>query len=171
MVKGARQRLPYRRRRSGDTDFYRRLKLLKSGKPRAVIRISNTQIQCQFTEYVPEGDKILYNITGATLVNKFKWPDKHSKKSIPASYLAGFALGKQALSSGHKEAILDIGLASSSSGSRVFAALKGMIDAGLAIPYGEEVIPSDDRINGVHIDNSLEKDIKKTKKTIEGAFK
>ena len=120
---------------------------------------------------MPEGDKILYNVTGATLVKKFKWPDKHSKKSTPASYLAGFALGKQALSSDHKEAVLDIGLASSSSGSRVFAALKGMIDAGLKIPYGEEVLPSDDRIHGAHIDNSLEKDIKKTKKTIEEAFK
>ena len=106
MAKGARQRLQYRRRRSGETDFHRRLKLLKSGKPRAVVRISNTQVQCQFTEYLAKGDKILYNITGKTLVNKFKWPDKYSKKSMPASYLAGFALGKQALSNGHSAAVL-----------------------------------------------------------------
>ena len=46
-----------------------------------------------------------------------------------------------------------------------------MIDAGLEIPHGESVLPNEDRIYGAHIDVSLEKDVKKTKKAIEGAFK
>jgi large subunit ribosomal protein L18 len=81
------------------------------------------------------------------------------------------ALAKKALSAGHTEAILDIGLAASSPGSRVFAALKGMIDGGLEIPHGDSVLPQEDRINGVHIDDSLAKSVKGTKKAIEGANK
>ncbi|MBO7443322.1 MAG: 50S ribosomal protein L18, partial [Methanobrevibacter sp.] len=36
-------------------------------------------------------------------------------------------------------------------GSKVFAAVKGAADAGLNLPYGESIIPSEDRINGEHI--------------------
>ena len=39
MASGPRQRNQYRRRRSGETDYRRRLKLLKSGECRAVVRI------------------------------------------------------------------------------------------------------------------------------------
>ena len=44
MASGPRQRNQYRRRRSGETDYRRRLKLLKSGNARAVVRISNTRV-------------------------------------------------------------------------------------------------------------------------------
>jgi large subunit ribosomal protein L18 len=37
----------------------------------------------------------------------------------------------------------------------VFAALKGMVDAGLEIPHGDQVLPDEDRINGAHIDDSI----------------
>ena len=40
------------------------------------------------------------------------------------AYLTGFALAKNAISSGHESAILDDGLSASSKGSRVFAALE-----------------------------------------------
>ena len=74
-------------------------------------------------------------MNGKALVDKYSWPEDASRKSIPASYLTGFALAKDAISSGHESAILDIGLSASSKGSRVFAALKGMIDAGLEISW------------------------------------
>ena len=48
-------------------------------------------------------------------------------------------------------AVLDIGLNRATQGARVFAALKGAVDAGLDIPYGEEILPSDERIKGAHI--------------------
>ena len=47
MASGPRQRNQYRRRRSGETDYRRRLKLLKSGNARAVVRVSNTRVVCQ----------------------------------------------------------------------------------------------------------------------------
>ena len=65
--------------------------------------------------------------------------------------------------------MLDIGLSASSTGSRVFAALRGMVDAGLDIPHGVQVFPDDDRIHGAHIDESMAAKVKKSLKAIEEA--
>ncbi len=170
MAQGPRQRNQYRRRVSGETDYRRRLKLLKSGQARAVVRISNTRAVCQIVSWDKEGDKVQVSATGDDLVSKYGWPEGNSRKNIPASYLTGFALGKSALSAGVDEAVLDIGLAASTAGSRVFAALKGMIDAGLEIPHGEDVLPTEERIVGEHIGDSYNKAFDATKKKIEGAF-
>ena len=144
-------------------------KILRGETPRAVVRISNTQTICQLVEFNPDGDIVIASVNGKTLVDKYSWPEDASRKSIPASYLTGFALAKNAMSSGHESAILDIGLSASSKGSRVFAALKGMIDAGLEIPHGEDVLPDEDRINGMHIDASMGDKVKKSIKAIEEA--
>ena len=42
------------------------------------------------------------------------------------------------------------------------------MDAGLELPYSEDVIPSDDRINGEHIGEAISKAVQVTKKSIEG---
>ena len=169
MARGKRQRMRYRRREVGLTDYRRRLKLLRGGKPRAVVRVSNTQIVCQLVDYEPDGDKVLAASSGATLVKDFKWPKKASRKSVPACYLAGYALAKRATAAGHDTAVLDIGLAASTRGNRVFAALKGMVDGGLDIPHSESVIPDEKRLAGEHIDGKLAKAVEKTRKSIEGA--
>ncbi|MAP66039.1 MAG: 50S ribosomal protein L18 [Candidatus Poseidoniales archaeon] len=169
MAHGKNQRLRFKRRRDGETDYRRRMKLLRGETPRAVVRISNTQTICQLVEFNPDGDIVIASVNGKALVDKYSWPEDASRKSIPASYLTGFALAKNAISSGHESAILDIGLSASSKGSRVFAALKGMIDAGLEIPHGEDVLPDEDRINGMHIDASMGDKVKKSIKAIEEA--
>ena len=169
MAHGKNQRLRFKRRRDGETDYRRRMKLLRGETPRAVVRISNTQTTCQLVEFNPDGDIVIASVNGKALVDKYSWPEDASRKSIPASYLTGFALAKNAISSGHESAILDIGLSASSKGSRVFAALKGMIDAGLEIPHGEDVLPDEDRINGIHIDASMGDKVKKSIKAIEEA--
>ena len=79
-------------------------------------------------------------------------------------------MGKAAVASGASEAVLDIGLAASTRGGRVYAALKGMSDAGLEIPHSEDVYPEDERLNGAHIDDSVAGDVETTKNTIEGAY-
>ena len=170
MARGPRQRNQYRRRRSGETDYRRRLKLLKSGNSRAVVRVSNTRVVCQVVSWKADGDKDELYVTGDDLVARYGWPESNSRKNIPASYLTGFALGKAAIAAGHDEAVLDIGLAASSNGNRVFAALKGMVDAGLEIPHGESVLPSEDRLNGAHIDDSYASAVEATKTKIEVAF-
>ena len=171
MAHGKSQRLRPKRRRQGKTDYHRRLRLLRSGVPRAVVRVSNTQVICQLVSYNPSGDTVLQSVNGKSLTDSYSWPEDASRKSVPACYVAGYALGKKAISSGNPEAVLDIGLAASSSGSRVFAALKGMIDAGLEIPHGTTVLPSEERLSGKHIDDSLSSSVEVSIEAIEGAHK
>ena len=171
MAYGKSQRLRPKRRRQGKTDYHRRLRLLRSGAPRAVVRVSNTQVICQLVSYNPNGDIILQSVNGKSLTDSYSWPEDASKKSIPACYVAGYALGKKAISAGNHEAVLDIGLAASSPGSRVFSALKGMVDAGLEIPHGSSVLPSEDRLSGKHIDDSLSSSVEASIEAIEGAHK
>ena len=142
--------------------------MLRGGIPRAVVRVSNTQVTCQLVAYERDGDKVLASVTGKSLVDSFKWPADASRKSVPACYLAGYALATSAVSKGHSEAILDIGLAASSPGNRAYAALRGMVEAGLEIPHSGDVLPSDERVNGEHIGEKIPKAVAATKKSIEG---
>ena len=170
MTYGGKQRNQYRRRMSGETDYRRRLKLLRSGNARAVVRVSNTRTVCQVVNWKVDGDKVELSMTGDDLVSRFGWPEGNSRKNVPASYLVGYAMGKAALAAGHDEAVLDIGLAASTPGNRVFSALKGMVDAGLEIPHGDSVLPNDERAAGAHIDESYASIVEATKSKIEEAF-
>ncbi len=169
MAHGRRQRLRYKRRSTGQTDYHLRLKLLRSGTPRAVVRVTNTQVICQLVGYEDDGDQVISAADGSSLRGKYAWPSKVSTKSVPAAYCTGYALGKQVQKAGHDEAVLDIGLAASTPGNRVFAALKGMVDAGLWVPHSEEIFPSDERLAGEHIDKSIAGAVDKTKAAIEEA--
>ena len=169
MAHGRRQRRRYKRRSTGQTDYHRRLKLLRGGTPRAVVRVTNTQVICQLVGYEDNGDQVISAADGSSLRGKYAWPSKASTKSVPAAYCTGYALGKQVQKAGHDEAVLDIGLAASTSGNRVFAALKGMVDAGLWVPHSEEIFPSDERLAGEHIDKSIAGAVDKTKAAIEEA--
>ncbi len=169
MAHGKNQRLRYKRRRNGETDYRRRIRMLRGGNARAVVRVTNTQTICQLVTYETTGDNVAVSVDGKMLVDAYGWPLDASRKSVPASYLSGYAMAKAAIAAGHDEAILDIGLAASTPGNRVFAALKGMVDAGLEIPHSEDVLPSDERINGAHIDDSIAAAVESAKKSIEEA--
>ena len=169
-MRGNRQRSVFRRRRAGLTDYRRRLKLLRGNKPRAVVRISNTRTTCQLVSWAKEGDLVTVTVTGSDLLKKYGWPESFSQKSVSASYLVGFAMGKAALATGAKEAVLDIGLAASTPGGRVFSALKGMVDAGLEIPHGENVLPDEGRLAGAHISDAIAAAVESTKNAIEEAY-
>ena len=161
----AKTRVEFRRRREGKSDYYKRLKLLKSNKPRAVVRISLKNVNIQFTKFDMNGDNIVVSATAKELKKKgWKW----STSNTPAAYLAGIAAGKKALENGIDEAVLDIGLHVPSKGSKVFASLKGMVDAGIEIPFNEDIIPAEDRLLGKHINNDIEKDVLKIKKDLIG---
>jgi large subunit ribosomal protein L18 len=149
-MRGTRRRSIFRRRKAGLTDYRRRLKLLTGRKPRAVVRVSNTRTTCQLVTWAATGDLVTVSMTGSDLSKKFGWPKDYSQKSVSASYL--------------------VGLAASTPGNRVFSALKGMVDAGLEIPHGENVLPDEDRINGAHINGDMAAAVESTKTKIEGAY-
>lgn len=150
MSQGPRYHMQFRRRREGKTDYRQRLTLLRSGKVRAVVRKSLSGTLVQLVEYTEKGDRVLTQASYNDL-RKLGW--KHSLKDTTASYLVGLLAGVRAKKIDLEEAILDIGLQEPKKGTRVFAALKGLLDAGLEVPHGDEVLPSDERIEGAHKDD------------------
>lgn len=149
MAKGPSYCVPYRRRREGKTHYRKRKALVISGKPRLVIRGSLKNIIAQVTLAKPEGDVVLVSAHSRELIKNFGW--KAPTGNTPAAYLTGLICGLRAKAKGIEEAILDIGLHSPSKGSRIFAVLKGFIDAGVNVSHSEEKLPEDSRIKGEHI--------------------
>ena len=160
-------RLPFRRRREGKTNYRKRLALLKSGKPRVVVRKSNKNIRVQFALYDMNGDRIVASAMGTDL-RKYGW--EYSLSNTPAAYLTGLLAGKRALKKGLKEGVLDIGLYTPRRGARIFAALKGVVDAGVDVPYGEEIVPSEDRLYGKHISDEIAEKVEEIKSKIEEEY-
>ena len=153
-ARGPTYRVPFRRRRDGKTDYRRRLKLLKSGKLRVVVRKSNKYIRMQLISADKEGDKTLVSAMSSELQN-FGYTG--GRCNGPAAYLTGLLFGKRAKAAGDGEGILDIGLITPVHGSNVYASLKGALDSGLAIPHDPEVFPSEDRVSGSIIASFLQK--------------
>ncbi|MFX1355755.1 MAG: 50S ribosomal protein L18 [Promethearchaeota archaeon] len=150
MAKGPRYRRSFRRREEGKTNYHRRLKLLKSKKLRVAIRSSNNHITIQIIQSNIGGDKILVSAHSKELITKYGW--KASTGNIPAAYLTGYLVGLRAKSKKIQEAIFDLGIFYHR--NRVLAACKGVIDAGMEIPYNEEFFPEslNSRIKGSHIE-------------------
>ena len=151
MARGPRYRKSKRRRTEGKTDYHKRLKLLKSKKLRVVIRASNNHIKVQIIESKLGGDKVIVSAFSKELKSKFLW--NANTGNIPTAYLTGYLAGLKAKSSGIEEAILDLGIFYHR--NRVLAACKGVLKAGLDIPFREKLFPEnlDERCNGFHIEN------------------
>ncbi|MEM7819828.1 MAG: 50S ribosomal protein L18 [Candidatus Aenigmatarchaeota archaeon] len=140
----------FRRRREFKTDYRQRLGLLKSGKPRLVIRRFTNNIRIQIVKYEPHGDKTLIDEMTKNL-RKFGW--KGHCGNTPAAYLAGLIVGLKAAQKDIDSAVLDIGLHTSTKGSLIYAAALGAKDAGLKINLNNNIVPDIKRISGLHISN------------------
>ncbi|GIU69288.1 MAG: 50S ribosomal protein L18 [Candidatus Woesearchaeota archaeon] len=144
--------VPYKRKREGRTNYKKRLKLLVSGSLRLVVRKTNKHLIVQLVRYNDSGDNVLVTVTSNEL-KKLGWT--FSTSNIPAAYLTGLLAAKKSVSKGFNSAIVDIGLQTPSSGSRIFAAVKGAIDGGLDITCSEDAFPKEERLNGSHISESV----------------
>lgn len=153
MSTGPRYRVPFRRRREGKTDYRVRLRLLKGGKPRAVVRLTDRRIRVSLVAYDPTGDRVLAAADSREL-GGIEFP-AGSLASTPAAYLTAYLAGLRAKARGAESAVLDAGLRHPTQGGRISAALKGLLDAGLAIPHGEGGFPTNDRLNGTHLGKPL----------------
>lgn len=149
MARSSRYSVSYRRRREGKTDYRKRKALILSRMPRLVVRGTLKNIIVQIVAAKPHGDEVLVSAHSRELLKNYGW--KAPRGNLPAAYLTGLLCGLKAKAKGIKEAVLDIGLHSPTKGARVFAALKGVLDAGLSVPHGEEKLPDEKRIQGVHI--------------------
>jgi large subunit ribosomal protein L18 len=145
---GPRWRVQFRRKREDRTDYRHRLKLLRSGKPRLVVRVSLKHVLAQVIRATPGGDLTLAYAYSKELEG-LGW--KGGTSNTSAAYLVGLLCGYRAIKAGAKECVLDLSAGSPTPQANEFAALKGALDAGLQIPHGEEVLPSEERLRGEHI--------------------
>jgi large subunit ribosomal protein L18 len=150
LAKGPQYNLPFRRRREGRTHYGKREKLVTSGIARFVVRPTNKHLGAQIIQAKPEGDFVLASAHSSEL-KEFGW--KAPCGNMPAAYLTGLLAGRRAKANGVSRAILDIGLYARGPGSRIFAAAKGALNAGLTIPHEETALPKAERIKGQHVGN------------------
>ncbi len=137
--------IPRKRRIQGKTNYTKRRRLLEARKPRIAIRKSNKYITIQYIESKLAQDSIKVGVNSKELL-EYGWPKEKSGslKSITAAYLAGLLFGKKI--SKLPPAIVDTGLIISTKGSKVYAALKGIVDSGYKISHNTEVFPDEKSI-------------------------
>lgn len=163
---GPRFKPPFRRRRTGQTNFTKRLAVLKGRTTRVVVRKSNRAVTVQFVDYDEKGDVVRAAATSHDL-KTHGWDA--SLGSTPAAYLTGLLAGRRAKKAGVQEAVLDIGLQQPQPGGRLYAALKGVLDAGVDVPHGEDVLPDQGRLQGEHLEDAPVAKVKNTIQKIQGA--
>ena len=171
MATGPRYKVPFRRRREGKTDYHQRLRLLISKRPRIVARRSLRHFRLQLVTPKQEGDCTWIHTDSGEL-DRYGYTGPTG--NTPAAYLTGLLFGYKALKAGYNSAILDNGLQVSSRGSRVYAALKGIVDSGFDVTHDPKIFPDDSRIKGETIKEYTGTDIPamfaKTLSKIEDEF-
>ena len=137
-------------------------------KYRLVVRMTNTTIICQIVHTTTQGDHVFCSAYSRELP---RYGIKHGLKNWAAAYATGLLCARRALVKlglddkfkGVEEAdgeyvlteqgdaeqrpfkvALDVGLRRTSTGSRVFAAMKGASDGGIFVPHSEKRFPGYD---------------------------
>jgi large subunit ribosomal protein L18 len=136
----------FRRIREKKTNYRKREKLLVGRKDFVTVNVSDQNISAQLIRPDLLGDKVMASVHSNELLS-YGW--KGSRKNIPSCYLVGLLLGKKCLQKKISSAILYIGKRHFT--TKIAACLKGLAEAGLEMPFSEDVLPSDDRIQGNHI--------------------
>jgi len=163
-----RYQVKFRRRREGKTDYKARAALViqdknkyNSPKYRFVVRFTNKDIICQIIYATLAGDK---TVCAAYAHELPKYGLEFGLTNYAAAYCTGLLLARRVLTKfgldetyeGKTEldgedyhvepegdarpfrALLDVGLKRTSTGAKVFGALKGAVDGGLDIPHNEK---------------------------------
>jgi len=139
-----------------------------SPKYRMIVRFSNTDVTCQIAYARLEGDVV---VSAAYSHELPRYGVKVGLTNYAAAYCTGLLLARRTLQKfnldtiyegnteingemynvededdgpGAFRACLDVGLARTSTGAKVFAALKGAVDGGLDIPHSEKRFPGYD---------------------------
>jgi large subunit ribosomal protein L18 len=153
--------IPFRRKREQKTNYRKRIALLKSGKSRLVIRLSNKYVKTQIINYEAKGDKIIKSAISPEL-KKLGWT--FSCKNIPACYLTGLLIANKMKAEKNKEFVVDFGLRIPLKGNnKLYAVLRGAIDNGLNIPANSEVFPTDEVVFAKNKSEEMQKVFEKIK--------
>lgn len=169
-------KVKFRRRREGKTDYRHRTNMIRQDvnkygaiKSRLVVRITNSKVICQVIKAYVNGDRVVAEANSTELK---KYGITFGLTNYFAAYATGMLCGRRALAVNglsnyavNKECgefreteddmegrraykvFLDIGLAASTKGAKVFAAMKGASDAGLYIPHSPKLFAGYDGEN------------------------
>lgn len=135
-----------RRIREGKTNYRKREKLLIGKNDFVTVNVSDQNVSAQLIRPDLLGDKVMASVHSNELLS-YGW--KGSRKNIPSCYLVGLLLGKKCVQKKIMRAILYIGKRHFT--TKIAACLKGLSEAGLEMPFSEDIIPSEERIQGNHI--------------------
>ena len=102
----------------------------------------------QIITFKSNGDHVVVS-AHTTELAKHGW--KGGTDNISAAYLCGMLLAHKAKQHKITAAVPDLGMYPSVKGSKLYAALKGAVDAGLKIPLDNAIAPDAKRIRGEHI--------------------
>ncbi|CAI9094393.1 OLC1v1030119C1 [Oldenlandia corymbosa var. corymbosa] len=163
-----RYQVKFKRRREGKTDYRARVRLINQDKNkyntpkyRFVVRFTNKDIVAQIVSATIAGDMVLASAYAHELP---RYGLDLGLTNYAAAYCTGLLLARRVLKKlemdgeyeGNVEAtgedysvepaesrrpfraLLDVGLIQTTTGNRVFGALKGALDGGLDIPHGEK---------------------------------
>ncbi|KAM5548267.1 60S ribosomal protein L5 [Rosa sericea] len=163
-----RLQVKYKRRREGKTDYRARIRLINQDKNkyntpkyRFVVRFTNKDIVAQIVSASISGDLVLASAYAHELPH---YGLEVGLTNYAAAYCTGLLLARRVLKTlemdaeyeGNVEAtgedfsveptesrrpfraLLDVGLIRTTTGNRVFGALKGALDGGLDIPHSEK---------------------------------
>lgn len=136
-----------------------------SGISRLVVRRSLKNMKVQVIDYKADGDVVVAQALSKEL-DSFGW--KGTKGNLPAAYLTGLLAGMKCKGK-VEEVIVDMGFQKSNHGSRIYAAIKGFLDAGVNVRCDESIFPAEDRITGKHIEAYAES-LKDNKELYEKRF-
>ena len=136
----------FRRIREGKTNYRKREKLLIGKQDFVTVNVSDENVSAQLIRPDLLGDKVMASVHSNELLS-YGW--KGSRKNVPSCYLVGLLLGKKCLQKKITRAILYIGKRHFT--TKIAACLKGLSEAGLEMPFSENIIPSEQRIQGNHI--------------------
>ncbi len=84
-AKGPLYQVHFRRRREGRTDYQKRLALLKSHKPRLVVRKTLRTVIAQVVKFSEKGDTVLAS-ADSRMLSEFGYA---GKRNTPSAYLTG----------------------------------------------------------------------------------
>ncbi len=158
--------LAFKRKREGKTNYKTRLQLLLGKKPRLVIRKSLKHTIAQIVVYAENGDSVLAT-AHSNMLKKQGW--NLGTGNLPAAYLTGYMLGVAAKGKTKDTINVDLGMAISIRGSRLYAVVRGAKEAGLDIACADDMLPGDDRIYGVHMKPEVKQAVESVKKKLGGS--
>ena len=131
------------------TNYRKRVKYLSSRIPRVVIRNHTNNIILQLILFNNDHDQIIIT-THSSQLKKFGWP--YHRGNIPSAYLSGYLFGKKIINKKINKVVIDLGIFSPNKKSRPYAAIKGLIDAGVETNQSnEKIFPDKSKIHGDHI--------------------